>query len=162
MEIIPYPSPNFNERPVGAKIKWIILHFTELKDTKTSLMWMCDPRKEVSAHYLLCRTGKVYQLIDDKMRAWHAGVSVWGDERNLNDTSIGIELDNNGFEAYSGMQIQRLLALLERLCKVHHIPKENILGHSDIAPDRKVDPGDHFPWDILYAKGFGAARSLRT
>lgn len=159
MNIIWHPSPNFNDRPVGAKINWIILHYTALENTETSLTWMCDPAKEVSAHYLICRTGKIYQLVEDQKRAWHAGVSHWKGEDNLNNTSIGIELDNNGTEPYTDIQIQALLKHLDYLCEKHKIPRSHILGHSDIAPDRKIDPGTHFPWDALYQHGFGLVRS---
>ena len=158
MILIHAPSPNFNDRPQGAGIKYIIVHYTALPDTKTSLEWMCDPLKEVSAHYLICRTGAVYQLVEDQKRAWHAGVSRWGEDLGLNDTSIGIELDNNGFEAFAQGQIDSLLGLLDHLCKAHHIPRANILGHQDIAPERKIDPGPLFPWDVLYEAGFGELR----
>lgn len=149
---------------------WVILHYTALVDTKTSLDWMTDPEKKVSAHYLICRTGKIYQLVRDEDRAWHAGVSTWKGEENLNHTSLGIELDNNGLEPYSEIQIETLLELLQTLCDKHQIIKDNVLGHQDIAPERKIDPGTHFPWEQLYKKGFALERleptqrnpSLRT
>ncbi len=161
MHILSNPSPNHDQRREGATIQWIILHYTALENTKTALDWMCDPQKEVSAHYLLCRTGAIYQLVPDAMRAWHAGVSAWKGEENLNHTSLGIELDNNGFEPYSDIQIEKLLELLTYLCDTHTIPRAHVLGHQDIAPTRKIDPGKHFPWDILYAKGFAGER-LKT
>lgn len=160
MHLISHPSPNFDDRPQHSKIEWIILHYTALKDTQTSLAWMSDPEKKVSAHYLLCRTGAIYHMVDDHKRAWHAGVSTWKNHDNLNHTSIGIEMDNDGTEPYSLPQIEMLLSLLSYLCEKHGIPKTHVLGHQDIAPSRKIDPGAHFPWERLYEKGFGLERLL--
>ncbi len=156
--IISCSSPNYDERPEGSPIRWVILHYTALQDTSTSLSWLCDPEKKVSAHYLVCRTGTLYRLVDDHKRAWHAGVSRWKNEENLNHTSIGIEFDNDGYEPYTNCQIHILMELLEHLCKVHSIPRAHILGHQDVAPDRKQDPGSHFPWEILYEQGFALER----
>jgi len=157
-QIIFTPSPNYDDRPEGAQIRYIVLHYTALENTQTSLNWMCDREKKVSAHYLICRTGQVYQLVEDDKRAWHAGVSSWGSDTNLNHTSLGIELDNNGSEPFSEPQIDVLLALLYDLCEKHSIPKENVLGHQDIAPERKIDPGPYFPWQKLYENGFAISR----
>lgn len=155
-----YTSPNYDARPEGMRIKYIIVHYTEFEDAKTALTWLCDPKKKVSAHYLICKTGTCYQMVDDEKRAWHAGVSQWGADENLNHSSIGIELDNNGQEPFAEAQMDTLLALLEQLCAHHPIPRANVLGHEDIAPGRKVDPGPYFPWHILYQQGFANARIL--
>ncbi|MBX9977257.1 MAG: N-acetylmuramoyl-L-alanine amidase [Alphaproteobacteria bacterium] len=158
MQITSHTSLNHDNRKKGATINWIIIHYTALPDTKTSLEWLCSTEKAVSAHYLICRTGAIFQLVPDTKRAWHAGVSRWKGEDNLNHTSLGIELDNDGFEPYAQEQIESLMLLLNNLCIRHSIPKTHILGHNDIAPDRKIDPGPHFPWHILYDHGFALAR----
>jgi N-acetylmuramoyl-L-alanine amidase len=155
--MIYHPSCNFSDRPDGAIIDTIVLHYTALPDVKTALHWLCDPTKEVSAHYFICKTGRTYQLVQDHKKAWHAGKSAWKNATNLNFNSIGIELDHDGNpkNPYHAIQITKLLQLLELLCETHSIPKENVIGHSDIAPLRKNDPGSFFPWDKLYEKGFG-------
>jgi len=114
-----------------------------------------DPQREVSAHYLIARDGRIYYLVDELARAWHAGESAWGGNRDLNSASIGIELDNNGEEPYAEAQIAALLALLADLTARWSIPAANVLGHGDVAPGRKVDPGALFPWRRLAAAGFG-------
>lgn len=154
-----YTSPNFDERPSGACIQYIIVHYTAFDTAQKALEWLCDPATKVSAHYLICRTGACYQMVEDHHRAWHAGVSAWKDETNLNHTSLGIELDNNGHEPFSEPQITSLLTLLPVLCDRHAIPPHNILGHEDIAPGRKVDPGPYFPWHTLHQLGWGLNRS---
>lgn len=150
-------SPNFNNRPQGTILDSIIIHYTALPDTKTSLQWLTDPVKEVSAHYLICRSGKLYQLVNDEKRAWHAGISEWKNHNNINNSSLGIELDHDGSPSikYPDHQIHILIQLLSYLCENYAIPKENVIGHCDIAPLRKQDPGSFFPWHELYLHGFG-------
>ena len=110
----------------------------------------------MSAHYLVVRDGTIFQLVDERARAWHAGASYWGSDRDINSASLGIELDNNGEEPFSEVQIKALLALLEDIASRHAIPGANSLGHGDIAPGRKVDPSAYFPWKTLAEHGFGA------
>jgi N-acetylmuramoyl-L-alanine amidase len=108
----------------------------------------------VSAHYLVGRDGIIYQLVDERARAWHAGKSQWGSDTDLNSSSLGIELDNNGREPFSEAQIAALLVLLDDIKRRYDIPTSNFLGHSDIAPERKIDPSRYFPWKTLSERGF--------
>jgi N-acetylmuramoyl-L-alanine amidase len=144
-------SPNHNER----KPNFVILHYTSDATAAQSLATLRNPSSSVSAHYLVARDGSIYQLVDERQRAWHAGESRWGSTRDLNSSSIGIELDNNGREAYDPVQIASLLRLLRDIVDRYQIPPENILGHGDIAPRRKPDPGPLFPWELLAEQGFG-------
>lgn len=145
------PSPNHNAR----RPNFVILHDTTSDNAAHALGTLTDPAREVSAHYLIDRDGMLYRLVDESRRAWHAGESHWGGNTDLNSSSIGIELDNTGEEPYAEAQIVRLLALLEELKERHRIPVANFLGHGDIAPRRKIDPGRHFPWERLAQAGFG-------
>lgn len=116
---------------------------------------MTDAKRKVSAHYLIARDGTLYQLVDEGKRAWHAGISYWGGQTDLNSASIGIELDNSGADDFPAVQIDTLVALLERVTARHAIPRGNILAHGDVAPGRKVDPNRRFPWQALAERGFG-------
>lgn len=145
------PSPNHNER----RPNFVIIHDTSNDNIERPLRTLTDPAREVSAHYLIGRDGILYRLVDEDRRAWHAGQSYWGGLTDLNSASIGIELDNTGDEPYAEAQISRLLALLRDLKVRHRIPDANFLGHGDIAPRRKVDPGRQFPWARLAREGFG-------
>ena len=150
-QAIPVPSPNHNER----RPNYVILHDTSNDNIEQPLRTLTDPRREVSAHYLIGRDGTLYQLVTEERRAWHAGQSYWGGLTDLNSASIGIELDNTGEEPYAEVQITRLLGLLRELQVRYRIPAHNNLGHGDIALRRKVDPGWQFPWAQLAAEGFG-------
>ena len=145
------PSPNFDER----RPNFVIIHDTTNETADRALRTLTDPVRKVSAHYLIGRDGTIYQLVDERARAWHAGQSRWGATTDLNSVSIGIELDNDGEEPYPDTQIAVLLKLLGDLDERYHIPTANYLGHGDIAPRRKVDPGRYFPWSTLAANGFG-------
>lgn len=145
------PSRNFDER----RPNYVILHYTSDDNAEQALRTLTDPVSKVSAHYLISRDGRIYSLVDERARAWHAGVSGWGGHRDLNSASIGIELDNNGKEAFSEPLLDALLALLADLKSRYAIPAANFLGHSDVAPRRKPDPGRYFPWQRLAAGGFG-------
>ncbi len=151
--MIHLPSPNFNDRPDGTQIKSIIIHYTGMKTCQAALDRLCDPQSEVSAHYTIDLDGTLYMLVDPKKRAWHAGVSQWGILSNFNDFSIGIELVNKGhdfgYHDFPDAQINTLIGLIKDLFKLYPIKPELVLGHSDIAPDRKQDPGDLFPWNRL-------------
>ena len=107
------------------------------------------------AHYVICKDGTINHMLNDYLRAWHAGAGKWGNVTDVNSVSIGIELDNNGFEPFSDAQIKSLLAVLKKLKQDNNIPTANFIGHADIAPKRKVDPNKYFPWQQLAANGFG-------
>jgi N-acetylmuramoyl-L-alanine amidase len=145
------PSPNFDQR----RPNFVILHQTSNDNVDKALATLTDPKRRVSAHYLIGRDGAVMQLVDESARAWHAGDSWWGGNTDLNSASIGIELDNTGDEAFAEPQIAALLLLLDELRKRHRIPAANYLAHGDVAPTRKVDPGRLFPWRQLAQQGFG-------
>ena len=153
------PSPNWNERPEGVSIDTVILHYTGMKTGAEALQRLCDSEAAVSAHYLIEEDGSLFQLVDEDKRAWHAGVSYWQGRDNLNDSSIGIEMVNPGHEfgyrKFPERQVESLLELLASLKRRHDIPVARFLGHSDIAPLRKSDPGERFPWQPLAAEGFG-------
>ena len=143
-----YRSPNYNSRN-QSEIKFIIIHYTALKNTKDAITFLCAKEKKVSSHYLISQDGLVYNLVNDKFRAWHAGHSFWQDSIDINSISIGIELDyspNGNNNKFSFKMISSLKKLINKLKKKYKINKKNILAHSDVAPFRKNDPGKHFPW----------------
>lgn len=142
---------NFNLR----KPNFVILHHTAQDSIQQTLKTFTLKQTNVSAHYVVSRDGKVIHMLNDYLRAWHAGNGSWGRDTDINSSSIGIELDNNGFEPFSDIQINSLLALLTKLKKDYNIPTQNIIGHADIAPTRKKDPSALFPWKLLAANGFG-------
>ncbi|MEY4599298.1 MAG: hypothetical protein RLZZ445_2095 [Pseudomonadota bacterium] len=145
------PSPNFGER----RPAYVILHHTTNDSAEQALATLTSPFKQVSAHYLIGRDGRIIYLVDEQKRAWHAGDSYWGGNRDLNSSSVGIELDNNGNEPFAEAQISVLIDLLRDLTARWSIPPANVLGHGDIAPGRKVDPSAWFPWRRLAEAGFG-------
>jgi len=142
---------NFNMR----KPNYVIIHFTAQDSAKQTLQTFTVVKTQVSAHYVVGKDGKVYHMLNDYLRAWHAGISKWGSISDMNSCSIGIEVDNNGNEPFTAPQVKSLLALLANLKKVYNIPTANFIGHQDIAPVRKPDPGPHFPWRVLAQHGFG-------
>lgn len=134
---------------------FVIIHHTAQNSCEETLQTFTTTTREVSAHYVICRSGTVYHMLNDMLRAHHAGLSRWGAVTDLNSCSIGIEIDNNGNEFFTDEQISSLLILLKRLKQAYNIPATNFLGHADIAPGRKVDPSKHFPWKKLADEGFG-------
>ena len=146
------PSPNFNLRPENNLIDTIILHYTVINENQT-IKKFCDPKSQVSSHYLINKLGEIIIFVDANKRAWHAGISNWKEKNNLNNNSIGIELENNGNEQFSQAQYAALLKLIKKLKTAFpHIKDELILGHSDIAPLRKSDPGIFFAWEKILPK----------
>ena len=133
----------------------VIIHHTEQDSTGQTLDTFTRPATQVSAHYVIGKDGKVYHMLHDYMRAWHAGTGKWGNDTDLNSSSIGIELDNNGVEPFAEAQINSLLQVLASLKETYKIPAANFIGHSDIAPVRKVDPSAYFPWERLAEEGYG-------
>ena len=155
--LIPNYSPNFNlPKRLKKKIKFIVIHYTGMKKEKSAINKLCDPRSEVSSHYFIKENGVILNLVPDLYQAWHAGKSSWKKLKSLNRYSIGIEIHNpghnNNYKNFSSKQIISLIYLLKRLMKNYKIKYTNILGHSDIAPYRKKDPGEKFPWRKLARK----------
>jgi N-acetyl-anhydromuramyl-L-alanine amidase AmpD len=142
---------NFNLR----KPNFIIIHHTAQDSLQQTIKTFTVTRTQVSSHYVIADDGRVVQMLNDYLRAWHAGRGSWGKDTDINSSSIGIELDNNGTEVFSEAQITSLMALLSKLKKEYNIPTQNIVGHSDIAPTRKNDPSALFPWNTLAENGFG-------
>lgn len=156
-EIIETPSPNFDARVSVPDM--VVIHYTGMATGEAALARLCDPAAKVSSHYLIEEDGRLFRLVPEERRAWHAGVSFWKGERNLNHVSIGIELVNPGHEfgyrPFPEAQIATLIALLDDIRSRWTVPDGRILGHSDVAPNRKVDPGELFPWSRLAAAGHG-------
>lgn len=153
MDILDRPSPNFGPRRGGAAVDLIVLHYTAMESAEAALDRLCDPESEVSAHYLIARDGTLFRLVDEAERAWHAGEGAWAGHDDVNSHSIGIELDNLGDCAFEEPLMTTLEALLEDLLKRHDLPAKAVIGHSDMAPARKSDPGPHFDWKRLADKG---------
>ena len=148
------PSPNHGERT--SPISMVVLHYTEMKPVEAAMARMCDPAASVSAHYCITEAGEVIRLVPEDRRAWHAGSSFWRGIPDVNSASIGIELDhpghapeNGGYRGFAEAQIDALVPLLARIVKRYDVPRANVVGHSCVAPMRKVDPGELFPWDRL-------------
>ena len=160
MKITSYFSPNYSKKTRLKKdIKFVIIHYTGMQSEIESLKRLLDPQSKVSSHYLINRKGKIIQMVKEKKIAWHAGESRWKKFKNLNNYSIGIELVNKGhqfgYQNFSRQQISSLIKLCTKLKKKYLIKKENFLGHSDIAPLRKADPGEKFPWKKLSKSKIG-------
>ncbi len=163
MTIIDRPSPNHGERlPEGGgdvAVDMLVIHYTGMVPDAKALDWMCDPASQVSAHYFIDEAGAVCRLVDEGRRAWHAGVSSWRGAKDINSRSIGIELSNPGhdfgYRDFPKAQIDALIALAQDIVARHPIPPRNVVGHSDIAPARKIDPGERFPWQQLAEAGIG-------
>jgi N-acetylmuramoyl-L-alanine amidase len=152
-------SPNFGKRAEGKRIDTLILHYTGMASAERALRWLCDPESSVSAHYFVFEDGRVVQLVDEQDRAWHAGKSFWAGETDINSCSLGIEVANPGHEygyrPFPDGQIDAVTRLCRDLVRGHPIPPERVLAHSDVAPMRKEDPGELFPWGRLHEAGIG-------
>jgi N-acetylmuramoyl-L-alanine amidase len=153
------PSPNHGERAGGLKPDMIILHYTGMETAAAALDWLCREESQVSSHYFVHEDGRVDQLVAEDRRAWHAGKSIWKGEADLNSRSIGIEIANaghlGGLPDFPSEQIDAVVELCRNCGDRWSIAPERVLAHSDIAPIRKVDPGEKFPWERLYAGGVG-------
>jgi N-acetylmuramoyl-L-alanine amidase len=151
------PSPNFNRRPCA--VDMLVMHYTGMPSAKAAIALLRDPVAEVSAHYVIDEDGTIYALVDEAQRAWHAGISFWRGHTGLNDRSIGIEIVNPGhqwgYRPFPAVQMQAVAALSRDILSRHPIPARNVVAHSDIAPDRKQDPGELFPWAWLAGHGVG-------
>ncbi|RYF86589.1 MAG: N-acetylmuramoyl-L-alanine amidase, partial [Chitinophagaceae bacterium] len=144
-------TTNFSMR----RPNFVVIHHTAQNSCEQTLTTFTLPRTQVSAHYVICKDGTVHHMLNDLLRAHHAGVSKWGSNSDLNSSSIGIEIDNNGTDSFSVQQMTSLVDLLGRLKRAYNIPVANFVGHADVAPGRKVDPNRTFPWQRLAEQGYG-------
>jgi N-acetylmuramoyl-L-alanine amidase len=153
------PSPNHGERTAGRRPDMIVLHYTGMPSATAALERLCAPASQVSAHYLVYEDGRVIQLVQESQRAWHAGAASWAGETDINSCSIGIEIANPGhdygYPDFSKRQIAAVTTLCRGILTRHTIPPVRVLAHSDIAPARKHDPGEKFPWRALHDSGVG-------
>ncbi len=154
-----HPSPNFGVRAPGLPVDILLLHYTGMASGARALAWLCDPVSEVSSHYVVFEDGRTVQLVDEARRAWHAGQSWWAGEGDINSRSVGIEIVNPGHEFgyrdFPEPQVSAVISLCRGILERHPIPPERVLGHSDVAPLRKEDPGERFPWQRLHEAGIG-------
>jgi N-acetylmuramoyl-L-alanine amidase len=158
LDIIQSPSPNFDSRQ-GYVVDMLVLHYTGMPSGDEALARLCNDASNVSAHYVVQEDGRIHALVPESKRAWHAGVSHWRGETNINQRSIGIEIVNPGHEfgyrPFPKVQMEAVAALCHDILERYPIPSRNIVGHSDIAPNRKEDPGELFDWKWLAAQGIG-------
>ncbi|WP_440654716.1 N-acetylmuramoyl-L-alanine amidase [Candidatus Pelagibacter sp. HIMB1506] len=167
MTINPYYSPNFDSKKRSLdKINFIIFHYTGMKNEKKAIDKLLDIKSKVSCHYFIKNNGEILRMVPDTYIAWHAGVSSWKKFKSLNKNSIGIEINNPGHEFryknFSKKQIYSLIKLTKYIIKKYKINPKSILGHSDIAPDRKKDPGEKFPWEFLSKNNIGIWHELKS
>jgi len=166
MKISNFYSPNFDKKKRSYKsIKFLVIHYTGMQSERESIRRLSNPKAKVSSHYLINQNGKVYQLVMDNRIAWHAGKSCWGKYKNLNKNSIGIEMVNKGhkfgYTNFKKKQLSNLIKICQNLIKKYKIKSQNIVGHSDIAPLRKLDPGEKFPWKKLGNNKIGIWHNLK-
>ena len=161
------PSPNFGARYGGKAIDAIVLHYTGMGTGEAAEDWLCDPASGVSSHYIVHEDGRVVQMVRERDRAWHAGMGCWHGERDMNSVSVGIEIVNGGhrdwpdgaidgpLEPFPDAQVAAVILLCRAVMARYAVPADRVLGHSDLAPQRKRDPGEAFPWPLLAAAGIG-------
>jgi len=153
------PSPNFDERPGLGRPDMIVLHYTGMQFCHEAIHRLCDPKARVSSHYVVLESGSIIQLVPESHRAWHAGVSAWAGDSDINSRSIGIEICNPGhdfgYPDFPARQIAATIALCRGIQTRNIIRPENVVAHSDVAPSRKQDPGEKFPWKLLAQSGVG-------
>ncbi|WP_420840386.1 N-acetylmuramoyl-L-alanine amidase [Citromicrobium bathyomarinum] len=156
-------SPNYDER--NAPVSMVVLHYTEMEGADAAIERLTDPEAKVSAHYIISEAGEVTRLVPEEKRAWHAGVSYWRGETDVNTVSVGIELDHPGhaygYREFADAQIAALVPLLARIVERYDIPRANVVGHSDVAPQRKTDPGELFPWARIAKLGLCLPRPTK-
>ena len=167
MKISNFYSPNFSgKKRLNNSIKIIVIHYTGMQSERESLDRLTDPKSKVSSHYAINQKGKIFRLVNDNQIAWHAGKSCWGKYKNLNKNSIGIELVNKGhqfgYTNFKKRQLSSLIKICKSLIKKYKIKKRNIVGHSDIAPLRKIDPGEKFPWKQLANNKIGIWHNCKS
>jgi N-acetylmuramoyl-L-alanine amidase len=166
MRVIERPSPNFGTRIGRLSVNLLLLHYTGMKSTSEALERLCDPNLEVSTHYLIDDSGRIFCLVDEKNRAWHAGVAFWSGEEDINSLSIGVEIVNPGHEfgytQFPNIQMMAVEELCRDIIKRYSIPASRILAHSDVAIGRKKDPGELFDWKRLAMNGIGVWPELTS
>lgn len=159
VRLVDHPSPNFDERNCRRPVDMVVLHYTGMPTAAEALQRLTDPQSKVSSHYVIDEDGTIYRLVPEDKRAWHAGLAFWRGVRDVNARSIGIELVNPGHEfgyrQFPAVQIDALIVLLRDIASRYEVMPGNYIGHSDVAPTRKEDPGELFPWRRLHAAGFG-------
>jgi N-acetylmuramoyl-L-alanine amidase len=159
MSLVDRPSPNFNDRPADKPVSILLLHYTGMETAAAALERLCDSAAKVSAHYTVDEDGAVYAHVAEDKRAWHAGVSYWAGETDINGISVGVEIVNPGHEfgyrPFPAAQIDAVALLCQNILGRHPIPPHRVLGHSDVAPGRRQDPGELFPWQDFAARGIG-------
>ncbi|HYC04263.1 MAG TPA: N-acetylmuramoyl-L-alanine amidase [Azospirillaceae bacterium] len=159
LRVIDRPSPNHGPRPDGVPVDMLVLHYTGMRSGPEAIERLCDPAAQVSSHYVVEEDGTIFLLVPEDRRAWHAGVSCWRDQRDVNSRSIGIEIVNPGHEfgyrPFPEAQMAAVVGLCRGILARHPIPPGNVVGHSDVAPARKDDPGELFDWPRLAAAGIG-------
>lgn len=151
-----FASPNCGVRRNGLVPRYVVLHYTAMASAEAAIDRLCDPKAEVSAHYVICKSGRIIQLVGEGLRSWHAGAGEWQGLQDMNSRSIGIELDNDGQGPFTPALMKSLETLLARMLAAWDIPPQNVIGHSDMAPGRKCDPGAFFDWARLETKGLAA------
>ncbi|MDP9196173.1 MAG: N-acetylmuramoyl-L-alanine amidase [Pseudomonadota bacterium] len=159
MRLVDHPSPNHGPRADGVSVSILLVHYTGMKTGQAALDRLCDPAAQVSTHYVIDEDGTVYRLVDENRRAWHAGKGTWQGQDDINSRSVGIELVNPGhrygYRPFPQIQVEAFRTLGREVMARHGIPPAGVLGHSDIAPLRKEDPGELFPWEALSREGIG-------
>ncbi len=152
-------SPHHEARKNGLRPNILLLHYTDMVSADAALTWLCAAESRVSCHYLVDEAGKITQMVDEECRAWHAGASNWRGLDDINSASIGIEVHNvghkAGYPAFPAVQMHGVIALCQDICRRHDIRPERVLAHSDVAPGRKIDPGEKFDWQLLHEQGVG-------
>jgi len=162
MQIVQHPSPNCGPRRDGLRPELIVIHYTAMHSAAAALARLCDPAAEVSAHYLISGQGKITQLVQEDQRAWHAGAGSWAGAGDVNSRSVGIELDHRGTHPFAAAQMAALETLLPDIMGRWDIPTDGVIGHSDMAPGRKIDPGPRFDWARLERQEMARKRGQGT
>ncbi|APZ51689.1 N-acetylmuramoyl-L-alanine amidase [Salipiger abyssi] len=157
-----HPSDNFGPRRLGVRADMVVLHYTAMEGAEAARDWLCAAESSVSAHYVIGRHGTCWQLVREDMRAWHAGLGAWGSVAEVNSRSIGIEIANTGAEPFPEPQMATLESLLAGILARWNIPPERVIGHSDLALGRKIDPGPRFDWARLARRGLAIHPSPAT
>lgn len=154
-----HPACNFEKRRGGARPSLVILHYTGMASAQKAIDWLAREESRVSCHYVIDERGLTTQLVPERLRAWHAGISSWQGETDINSRSVGIEIHNpghsDGYPDFPARQIEAVAALTQEICARHGVPRQGVLGHSDVAISRKIDPGEKFPWGLLARRGVG-------